>query len=488
MAQRPQRALNRVITPTFHSLTAPSKGKRDKGGGKTRTSRRIAQLRAANQQQPIASLPLELLSFIFELACLNVAACPDSVSRSVSNLRRTRLAIGSTCFLWREVALSTPVLWHAIAIMNDCDVRRLIDLEEFSMYTQRAKARKLGAFLFYSSEEIDWENVRSRLLCRCETIMLMDIPVHLQSQIFAMPLHWPDLRVFGFVWESWLGDDMDMGPHVIDLTNAHFLNSLWVEYHSSWPVYITLRGPSTSSITKLCLRGQGVDPESTVSLLRSSPGLEVLQWSYSYTYEADTHAELKETVRLLRLRELHIDGDTAIMLMTKLDAPKLERLRTSLVTARDHGSPPFSDPSQFPRLRSLDVNDIPGCRNSPSIPYLAAFLRSHGDLQLLHLPLAYEVLSEVLDSLSLLPNLRYIWMDDVELKGAGGHSEWRVSPNSVQDALHEKAINRPTLHLRASLYDRHYYAMNVPGVADKFCYDVCCEVRCCEVPLWSFEV
>ena len=60
--------------------------------------------------------------------------------------------------------------------------------------------------------------------------MSMDLPVHLQSQIFATPLHWLNLRVLGIVWEYCFGDDMN--PQLIDLTNAHFLTSLWIESHS----------------------------------------------------------------------------------------------------------------------------------------------------------------------------------------------------------------------------------------------------------------
>ena len=148
--------------------------------------------------------------------------------------------------------------------------------------------------------------------------------------------------------------------------------------------------------------------------------------------------------------QVQVSKCCSVAILTKLDAPNLERLRTSSViwrAARDHGSlvlGPFTIPKVT--LARCKYSSI-----SPSVPYLAAFLRSHGDLRLLHLLLAsepFKVLSEVLDSLSLLPNLRYIWTDDVELNGAGGHSEWRVSPNSVQDALHEEARKRPTLHLR----------------------------------------
>lgn len=83
--------------------------------------------------------------------------------------------------------------------------------------------------------------------------------------------------------------------------------------------------------------------------------------SYTYTYQAGTHAELAETVHLPCLRELRVDGNTAVKFTTKLDAPNLEASErlgsTSWLLQTTINS--RSDPSQFPRLRSLDVDEPP---------------------------------------------------------------------------------------------------------------------------------
>lgn len=85
----------------------------------------IAQLRVVNHLQPVSSLPIELLRYIFELACRENVPSAMWSKIKVSKMRRTRSAINSTCFWWREVvALSTPILWRAITIMGEHDVRK----------------------------------------------------------------------------------------------------------------------------------------------------------------------------------------------------------------------------------------------------------------------------------------------------------------------------------------------------------------------------
>jgi len=147
------RALGRVtLTAAFHSRNPPlDEDKCNEGGGIPFTSRSkvdnldIAQLRAANRLRPV-SLPVELLGYVFELACQNIEIARlntlsiYSISIGVSMVRGTRDAINSTCSWWREVALSTQALWRAIAILDMRDVRYLVDPGRFSAFIRRAGA------------------------------------------------------------------------------------------------------------------------------------------------------------------------------------------------------------------------------------------------------------------------------------------------------------------------------------------------------------
>ncbi|KAE9405577.1 hypothetical protein BT96DRAFT_791989, partial [Gymnopus androsaceus JB14] len=58
---------------------------------------------------PIRRVPLEILSEIFESAC--VQDDEDGVFLSVRRAMRCALVITAVCSAWRKVALATPRIW-----------------------------------------------------------------------------------------------------------------------------------------------------------------------------------------------------------------------------------------------------------------------------------------------------------------------------------------------------------------------------------------
>lgn len=412
---------------------------------------------------------MELLGYIFELACRNVALSIDSISKSVSMMRKTRNAISLTCSWWREAALSTSILWRAITIMDRNDVRHLTDPDRFSAYIQRAKYRKLVAFLC-PPEPTDWEQLQGHLvpvLSRCETIISSDHNMHTLSPAFTTT-HWAALKSLVIKWVScreWV-------PHTINLTSAHSLESLWCRVdllHSS--VTLTFRVPTASAITRLSLEGGDIAPRCSLSLIRSCPQLKLLRWSYPLAYDPHDNMELTKTESLPNLLGLCVRGELPTRFMTRLAAPNLHRLVYTQDFRLQDTQHPFHDPSQFPNLRSLEIGDY---KNTSFPMLLAPFLRTHGELRRLHLPwrLSQERdLLEALASISTLPNLEYVrtW-DSPEHTAAEALLEQRVPQNPVQDGHHEKA-KKFTLHLRHELLFSDGATRLIERFGDSVCYE-----------------
>ena len=415
---------------------------------------------------------MELLGYIFELACRNVALSIYSISKSVLMMRKTRNGISLTCSRWREAALSTSILWRAITIMDENDVRHLTDPDRFSAYIQRAKYRKLVAFLCPPTEQTDWKQLQNHLfpvLSRCETIISSDPNIHALSPAFTTT-HWVALKSLVIKWESccaWV-------PHTINLTSAHSLESLWVLCSADLlQTYgtLTFRVPSASAITRLSLEGGCIAPRCFLSLIRSCPQLKLLRWSCPLGYDPHEHMELTKTESLPNLLELCVRGELPTRFMTRLAAPNLHRLVYTRDFRLQDTQHPFHNPSQFPNLRFLEIGDS----NSSSFPMLLApFLRTHGELRRLHLPwrLSRERdLLEALGSISTLPNLEYIraW-DSPEYTAAEALLEQRVPQNPVQDGHHEKA-KKFTLHLRPELPFSDGATRLIERFGDSVCYE-----------------
>jgi len=442
----------------------------------------ITQLRSVNQLQPVSSLPTELLGYIFELACRNVALSIDSISKSVLMMRKTRNAISLTCFRWREAALSTSVLWRAITIMNMNDVRHLTDPDRFLAYIERAKYRKLVAFLCPPAGQTFWEELQDHLLpvlSRCETIISSDPHIHTLSPAFTTT-HWAALKSLVIKW----GACRLVAPHTINLTSAHSLESLWVLCSAGAmgpPGTLTFRVPSASAITRLSLEGGYI---CSLSLIRSCPQLKLLQWSSPLHYDPHDHMEPTKTESLPNLLQLSVRGELPTWFMTRLAAPNLDHLvYTWEYSLRDTQSP-FQNPSQFPNLRFLEVDGFP--ISSVSM-LLAPFLRTHEKLQRLHLPWCLTVerdLLEVLGSISTLPNLEYIRMGDGPgFTAAEALLEQRVPQNPVQDGQHEKA-KKFTLHLRHGLP----FSDDATRLTERFGDSVCCEWYISDSDPWSWPI
>lgn len=84
----------------------------------------------ANPSLPVFSLPPELLSYIFELACLWPSSlCKTRKMEEFYQRRRIRGTINFTCSRWRNIAVNTPALWSSISGINGSRSIKLMKLE-----------------------------------------------------------------------------------------------------------------------------------------------------------------------------------------------------------------------------------------------------------------------------------------------------------------------------------------------------------------------
>ena len=434
----------------------------------------ISRLRDHNHRQRVFSLPTELLAYIFELACLNLAHLPHDVHAYLPIMRRTRYAIATTCYLWREVALSSPELWRFIIILNDDDAQFFANLNESSTYTRRMESNKLAAYLCNFPGHLEWHSFQPLLLSMlgcCEMVVSTDIRADDHFQLFSTQRHWPNLRKLGI---SWTPPHEINAPRTIDLTNAVALESLWIEcdFYSRQhtPVQVTLRWPGSSMIKKLWLTGPSIDPLCSLPLIQSCLHLEILGW-VTYESMSDLGIEITDTIHLAHLRELTTMGDLAMVFMTKLDAPNLTRLRTSLWRRDYRDIFPLSDTLQFPSLRSLRMNKRDNCILDYRVTEdLGKFLRAHGDLQHLYLPWClndHKELLGVLGSPSLLPNLEYVTMEAVlpELTEVEGILKGRLQGQQPK---------KFTLYLLPCGLGRSWLEEGAARLVEKFGDSICC--------------
>ena len=159
--------------------------------------------------------------------------------------------------------------------------------------------------------------------------------------------------------------------------------------------------------------------------------------------------------------------------MTKLDAPNLARLRTSLWRPpggyRD--TFPVSDTLQFPTLRSLRMNKgenwVPAYRVTED---LGKFLQAHGDLQHLHLPWClkwHKELLGVLGSTSLSPNLEYVTIE-------GDPPELREVEGILKGRLQGQQPKKFTLYLLPCGLGRSWLEESAARLVESFGDRICC--------------
>lgn len=242
--------------------------------GSQRSRFQVAGPRAQNSQRPAIHLPPELLSLIFEAACIEGSAVS----------RHTRHTISGVCFWWREVVCESPKLWSHISSEYrngylSRPARGLILLE-----TERARRHPLWLQIdSISHQNKPFEPLFQQIALSGSDLWSLDIRFA-ASAIFH-PIDDSLSRWRGRLSSlrrlilTFIRGDFDESNFDLDTPSLRFeqmpsLQHFAIEYHGGG---VLMFEPSARSLTKLWIKGD-VDAACSIHLINACPALASLVW------------------------------------------------------------------------------------------------------------------------------------------------------------------------------------------------------------------
>lgn len=323
----------------------------------------IIQLREINWQCPVVRLPPEILAEIFEYACFHGL---EIFTNEGWNVRSTRSAIISTCFRWREVGIGASILWTTIAthdIRRDLrppfkERRRLHPAALLSLELERSQQRPL--IIYSHADTADhWERtvypVNGALpSCRILVVVLSSSIPQLTAKNYLYPPFkdrtLPFLETLSVQWVMGFSNV----ENVLYLPRAPSLRKLWLDF--SAPELHSLDALSISNLTHLAVLGD-VEAGSIMRLVHSSPELRILYWiQESRSHGPNTLPVLAKSQSLTQLQDLSVGGPNSFLILRRLDAPNVTRLRISGNAFRSVPLSSYLDElPRFPHLHVLEL-------------------------------------------------------------------------------------------------------------------------------------
>ncbi|KAF8311060.1 hypothetical protein DL93DRAFT_1513011 [Clavulina sp. PMI_390] len=435
------------------------------------------------QQNPAVNLPPELLSTVFLYALRNYGhICPQHISPAeISSMRRARLNISAVCVRWREVALSTQVLWSIATFpplvstsqlsfnastrdassseaANDIDGVSRFVMSIFDDEVSRAGNCTLSLHI------IDLNPLRAlgrspipippSLTEKCFRIIEELLPhcKHLEvtgdtkliHRLLCLPgpthspLPCPALQSLSV--STWPDHGARHMSSVLDLSWAKHLRELKLTNH----VYKQRLGLKISSEAVLQrLEAVNMLLQDIMTVLAQSPHLEELYWESS-----DHDVAVPQTpVHMPCVIHLILYGPNMPYLLRTLDAPQLERLEIhSPWGSVDNFLPsPPPKPCQFPRLRVF-ILFMPLMLFDSSESAFGRFIQVHSNLQVIRLQHGW-IAGSFIESLSALPSLRHVSTQYRSL-----HED--IGPMALLQAWYAKASLGPADSPLPTLYVR----------------------------------
>ena len=349
----------------------------------TAVAQAILQLRTTNATRPALSLPFELLGPIFEIACDEAQFRHSFVYRGTD--RKIRFSVISTCWHWRNVAVSTPSLWcnlHPVINLrwSVTSVRSLLELE-----IRRAAQRALRVvFVYHESSEVCRELLRviRRIAPRCESICIIgrrddDARVGLfagERGDFS-PLRLPILRALVLHFSApnrlrpWSEPVHVPWARPLNLTRAPRLGYLSVN-GSEIPVTL----PYPNNVIQV---SGNFTVNATLSILQRCHHLRGFQWHDRLEDSPGSPSRSRQLpqLRLPSLENMSFpSGSSGYELLPLITAPRLRILSISGSTAPTY--------NQFPNLELLYIYHkvradlIPTLWSVPSIRELVIYAHS----------------------------------------------------------------------------------------------------------------
>jgi len=397
---------------------------------------RATRLRMVNARaSTIFKLPPEILSMIFELACVMNAGLEERFVDEDDMPRRDRGSISLTCFEWRQVVLATPSLWSDLVVrINEWDYDAeqgwygwqldysgdLGDLGRPSLSPnpllvpvtlERAGVYPLNIHVLdwgrYSEvQEILWRRLFYLLTPAIEQARVVQIrSLFLPSSLFSSPL---SLRKLRYLWLEWATIEADGARHVnLSTATSLCLLSVCIPHDDDGGLFLQL--PEAANMTQLTLSGDIAFFYVLAAVTCSAPQLERLYLNIRSEENIQPPTEL----HLPNLRHLFVEGLLPLTLVPAMIAPQLRSLTIEYSDTHERlwtrHPIPLSNVEQFPCLHDFFVADVP---NNILVP----FIKMHPSLQRLgtvDADVARQVVLEVSPEsrAPFLPNLRELFVE-----------------------------------------------------------------------------
>ncbi|KAJ7804398.1 hypothetical protein B0H14DRAFT_2612326 [Mycena olivaceomarginata] len=140
-------AQKRLESYTYPVLTLPNETALRLEQERVRQERNLVQLRLDAYKYPVLTLPNEIVAEIFIRVLPVYPRCPP-LTGILSPISLTHI-----CRLWREIAISTPVLWRAVALGYDVEVSSQPQAHIIDLWLERSGSCLLSINFDIDSDE-----------------------------------------------------------------------------------------------------------------------------------------------------------------------------------------------------------------------------------------------------------------------------------------------------------------------------------------------
>lgn len=308
----------------------------------------VDSLRSRNLTRPAVSLPPEILSSIFTFACYQNLSVYNELSggfeASESSdvlLRDVRNLVMSTCYLWREVALRTRVLW-ATVFVSACwmETHQRPDFDDLpdiiSVEIERAHPHPISLLCELDHDE-SWATLYPTLLPVLPACRLISIDISWVAGTWTTELSQLSLPLLRALILSFSGDDAvdNMDAILLPMPDTPNLEDLEIGYPCILaPVRdIRMAVPRLPHLKRLSLFGK-FSTSNVFDVLRGAPNITHFSWRADKPFTSTAH--VATMVSLHSLRHLQIEGRMAFAGVQRIEAPALERLSIEFARKEDN--------------------------------------------------------------------------------------------------------------------------------------------------------
>ncbi|KAF8310404.1 hypothetical protein DL93DRAFT_1652617 [Clavulina sp. PMI_390] len=301
--------------------------------------------RARNHHLPPMRLPVELIGYVFEMACKPEPVSPQWQPSfdSVVQCRRMRHAIGSSCSHFRRVLLETRTAWNHIPVLIDGNLHPLHQTRDL-LPLELARASRNTVHLYVSfkhanlTESSDfmasWKHLYSTLPAMQNHLktLVIESDQTLPSTVILAGIS--DGRMFPALKSLYIDIHGHSSYARLDLRGFPSLESLFVRY-MMWRAHpidiihgLSITCNSTSLIRELTLNGS-IYADDALELLRSChESIQVFRWTWPEGGTQSLPKPSRSVLKFPRLRslELTVADPFAFLNPARFEMPNLQDL------------------------------------------------------------------------------------------------------------------------------------------------------------------